>query len=81
MCLFNDAELNWVSTYMRRKPELIQLEMGISTKRYFPAIGTAGLDRVAVNGDNREPWPPPKMMEITLDSYIVFYFKLLYNSI
>jgi hypothetical protein len=31
-------------------PELRQLEIGMSTNLYFPAIGTAGFDRLAVNG-------------------------------
>src|ERR1700760_1974666 len=41
--------------------------MGISTKRYLPAIGTAGFERVAVSGDKRLPWPPPSTMHITFD--------------
>ena len=45
--------------------ELIQFEIGISTKRYFPAIGTAGLERVSVNGCNLDPCPPPKIMAKT----------------
>ena len=44
---------------------LIQFEMGISTNRYFPAIGTAGLLLVAVNGYNLVPAPPPKITAIT----------------
>src|ERR1043165_6218758 len=42
---------------MRRRPELMQLEMGISTRRYFPASGTAGLERSRVRGKSRVPWP------------------------
>ena len=42
-----------VSTNMRVIPEFRQLEIGMSTKRYLPAIGTAGLDLVAVKGNNR----------------------------
>jgi hypothetical protein len=45
--------------------ELIQFEIGISTRRYFPAIGTAGLLRVAVSGYNLDPAPPPSTMAIT----------------
>jgi hypothetical protein len=42
--------------------------MGISTSRYLPAMGTAGLERLAVNGYNLDPAPPPKMMlSISLD--------------
>ena len=51
---------------MRRNPELMQLEMGMSTSRYLPASGTAGLARSLVSGNNREPWPPPMMTESTL---------------
>ena len=43
----------------------MQLLIGISTKRYFPAIGTAGLLLDAVNGYKREPAPPPKITETT----------------
>src|SRR5260221_2858442 len=42
MCLCSEAELNCVSTYTRRNPELMQFETGISTMRYLPASGTAG---------------------------------------
>jgi hypothetical protein len=34
---------------------------GTSISRYFPPIGTAGFDRVAVSGKRRCPWPPPRM--------------------
>src|SRR5512147_2245356 len=36
-------------------------EIGMSTKRYFPARGTAGLARSRVRGNRRAPWPPPRM--------------------
>ena len=52
-----------VSTNMRVMPEFKQLEMGISTNRYFPAIGTAGLERVAVSGNNLVPAPPPSITD------------------
>src|SRR5690242_15623631 len=51
---------------MRRRPELMQLEMGMSTMRYLPANGTAGLARSLVSGNNRVPCPPPMMTESTL---------------
>ena len=60
ICLFSDAELNIVKTYIRFMSELIQFEIGISTNLYFPAIGTAGFDRFSVKGYKREPCPPPK---------------------
>src|SRR6266567_2635535 len=51
---------------MRRKPELMQLEIGMSTSRYLPASGTAGLARSLVSGKSRVPWPPPMITERTL---------------
>ncbi len=33
----------------------MQLEIGISTNRYLPAIGTAGFDLFSVNGNRRDP--------------------------
>src|SRR6266478_4165328 len=51
---------------MRRRSELMQLEMGMSTIRYLPASGTAGLARSLVSGNSRVPWPPPMMTESTL---------------
>src|SRR5438270_12810104 len=51
---------------MRRRFELMQLEIGISTNRYFPASGTAGLERSLVSGNRRLPCPPPIMTESTL---------------
>src|ERR1051325_5954099 len=44
----------------------MQLEMGISTRRYLPASGTAGLERSLVNGNKRVPCPPPIITESTL---------------
>lgn len=44
-------------------PALRQLLMGISTSRYFPERGTAGLQRVCVRGDRRVPRPPPRIMQ------------------
>lgn len=62
----SDAELNWVSKKIRRNPELMQFEMGISTNRYLPPSGTAGLERSLVKGKSRVPWPPPRMTARTL---------------
>src|ERR1041384_1605597 len=39
----------------------MQLLMGMSMRRYFPAIGTAGFERILVNGCRRDPRPPPIM--------------------
>src|SRR5438128_1831291 len=46
---------------MRLQPLLMQLLMGMSIRRYLPAIGTAGLLRSMVKGKSREPRPPPRM--------------------
>ena len=62
---------------MRRKPELMQLEMGMSTSRYLPASGTAGFARSLVSGNSRVPCPPPMMTERTLLTLIVW--RLLCN--
>ena len=65
-----------------------QFEIGISTNLYLPAIGTAGLDRAAVKGNNLDPAPPPSMIaRISFECVIVliaitnFYFNDLYKSI
>ena len=39
----------------------MQLLMGMSTSRYLPASGTAGLARSLVRGKSRVPAPPPMM--------------------
>lgn len=70
MCRFSEAELNCVRTNILVIPELRQFDMGISTNRYFPAIGTAGFDRLAVKGYNLVPAPPPNMTDkISFDIY------------
>src|SRR5882762_6788425 len=61
MCRFSEAELYCVSTNMRITSELMQFEMGTSTKRYFPPRGTAGFERSRVNGCRRLPAPPPRI--------------------
>ena len=75
MCLFNEAELNCVSTNILFILLLIQLLMGISTNLYFPAIGTAGLERVEVKGDKRLPAPPPRMTATT--DVEIFFIKAI----
>src|SRR5215831_3252669 len=51
---------------MRRRSELMQFEIGMSTSRYFPARGTAGLARSLVSGNSRVPAPPPRISDRTL---------------
>jgi hypothetical protein len=37
----------------------------LGMRRYLPPIGTAGFERVSVNGKRRLPWPPPRMIART----------------
>jgi hypothetical protein len=58
------------------------LEIGISTSRYLPAIGTAGFERLAVSGYKRVPAPPPKITDkISLDMMrdLLFYLFVVYS--
>src|SRR5262245_44254692 len=59
MWRWSEPLLNCVSRKMRRRSELMQLLIGMSTRRYFPASGTAGLARSLVSGKSRVPAPPP----------------------
>src|SRR3954469_14850716 len=59
------TELNWVSTKMLLRPEWMQFEIGMSIRRYLPAIGTAGLLRDLVSGKSRVPRPPPRISAMT----------------
>src|SRR5215208_8517659 len=61
MCLLSEAELYCVSTKILRMSELMQFEMGMSTRRYLPPSGTAGFERSIVSGDRRVPAPPPRI--------------------
>ena len=45
--------------------ELMQLLIGISIKRYFPARGTAGFALNLVKGYRRVPAPPPNIIANT----------------
>src|SRR4029077_11062154 len=56
-----------VSTYICRSPELMQLLMGISTIRYLPPSGTAGLERSLVSGNRRLSAPPPIIIANVLE--------------
>lgn len=58
---------------MRLMPQLMQFEIGISTNRYFPAIGTAGFERLAVSGYNLVPAPPPNITA-NISRLMVFIF-------
>jgi hypothetical protein len=60
----------------------MQLEIGISTRRYFPAMGTAGLERLAVNGYNLDPAPPPNITDsISLAIDIGKHILKLYRKV
>lgn len=48
-------------------PELMQLDMGTSTRRYKPPIGTAGFALCLVSGYSRVPAPPPRIRASTED--------------
>src|ERR1041385_5470070 len=61
MCRLSEAELYCVRTNMRITSELMQFEIGTSTRRYLPPSGTAGLERSRVSGNRRLPAPPPRM--------------------
>jgi hypothetical protein len=58
----------------------MQLLIGISTKRYFPAIGTAGLDLLAVNGYSLEPAPPPKIIATVCFANTAITNNLYFNN-
>jgi len=64
--------------YLRRAL-LRQLLIGMSTKRYLPASGTAGLARSLVKGNSRVLAPPPMMMA-RLSSVGVFRFITCYGG-
>src|ERR1700740_2720197 len=53
---------------MLRMPEFRQLLIGISTRRYLPPSGTAGLALSFVNGKSLVPAPPPIMMAKVLST-------------
>lgn len=52
----------------------MQLLIGISTKRYLPAIGTAGLLLALVKGANLVPAPPPNITATTL--LLIVFIKI-----
>src|SRR3954471_24020840 len=60
---------------MRFSPELMQFEIGISTRRYFPASGTAGFERSRVSGKRRVPCPPPIMIDKTFPMFTDVNFE------
>merc|ERR1719253_2194146 len=62
---FKDTELNCVRMYILLMPELRQLDIGTSMRRYAPPMGTAGLARCLVRGYRRVPAPPPRITAAT----------------
>ena len=55
------------SIKLRQDKELL---IGMSTRRYLPAKGTAGLQRSLVKGFKRDPRPPPIIMQMTFLFFI-----------
>src|SRR5579875_1285605 len=53
--------LYWVSTRIRRRSLLMQLDKVKSIMRYNPPKGTAGLARSRVKGSRRVPLPPARI--------------------
>ncbi len=65
----------------RLKPEFRQLLMWMSTSRYFPARGTAGLYRSLVKGYSRVPRPPTIITTRTrFASVMIFALGVLFNQ-
>src|SRR5437867_28549 len=60
----------------------MQLLMGMSMRRYFPAMGTAGFERNLVNGCRRDPRPPPIMTPRTsfIDGMVVLHIVMIYRA-
>ena len=79
MCRLSDAELNCVSTKMRRMSACRQLLTGMSIRRYLPPIGTAGFERCWVSGKRRVPWPPPRMSAST-SLFIAMQIRKAYTA-
>src|SRR6266403_1106842 len=77
MCRWSEPLLNCVRRKIRRRSELRQLLIGMSTRRYLPASGTAGLARSFVKGNSRVPAPPP-MMIARVSSDGIFKFITCY---
>src|SRR5512138_2391561 len=65
MWRWREPLLNCVRRKTRRRSLFRQLLIGMSTRRYLPASGTAGLDRSLVSGKSRVPAPPPMMTAST----------------
>ncbi len=65
MWVLSDSDLDWTSTFIRRKPEFARLERTKSMIRYRPPKGTAGLARSRVRGSSRRPSPPARIMAST----------------
>ncbi len=53
----------------------VQLEIGMSTRRYFPANGTAGFERSIVRGYSRVPFPPPNTIAIAFCLFLPMFIS------
>src|SRR5712691_10883757 len=79
MCRFSEAELYWVKTKILSTSELMQFEIGISTRRYFPPTGTAGFERCCVNGKSRVPAPPPRITASKLCFAAILVHRIFFD--
>ena len=70
MCCCSSLAKYCAITKICRKSELIELEIGISIRRYFPPKQTAGLEWWIVSGWSRVPCPPAKMTVATCTGFL-----------
>lgn len=61
MCSINEWGLYWARINISKMSEFTQFDNVKSMMRYFPAKGTAGLVRFAVNTPRRDPSPPARI--------------------
>src|SRR3977135_1566211 len=57
----------------------MQLEIGMSTSRYFPPTGTAGFERCCVNGKSRVPAPPPRITASKLCFTAILVHRIFFD--
>src|ERR1700704_1813263 len=59
----------------------MQLEIGMSTRRYFPPTGTAGFERCCVNGKSRLPAPPPRITASKLCFTAILVHRIFFTIV